>query len=44
MIEVLRGRLAICKVITGKNITTGLNQYRFTRTFLDGEALLIFDF
>ena len=43
LIEVLRARLAIAKGLTGNNITTGPNQYRFTRTFLDGEALRIFD-
>ena len=43
LIEVLRARLAISQVLTGYNITTGTNQYRFTRTFLDGEALHIFD-
>ena len=36
LIEVLRARLAIGQGITGNNITTGPNQYRFTRTFLDG--------
>ena len=43
LIEVLRARLAIEKGITGNAITKGTNQYRFTRTFLDGEALHIFD-
>ena len=43
IIEVLCARLAIKKEISGKAITTGPNQYRFTRTFLDGEALRIFD-
>ena len=43
LIEVLRARLAIEKGITGNAIITGPNQYRFTRTFLDGEALRIFD-
>ena len=43
LIKVLRARLAIKKGITGNAITTGPNQYRFTRTFLDGEALRIFD-
>ena len=41
--EVLRTRIVIAKGLTGNNITTGPNQYRFTRTFLDGEALHIFD-
>ena len=43
LIEVLRARLAIKKCLTGNAITTGPNQYRFTRTFLDREALRIFD-
>ena len=43
LIEVLRARLAIEKGLAGNAITTGPNQYRFTRTFLDGEALRIFD-
>ena len=43
LIEVLRARLAIKKGLTCNAITTGPNQYRFTRTFLDGEALRIFD-
>ena len=43
LIEVLCARLAIEKGITGNAITTGPNQYRFTITFLDGEALQIFD-
>ena len=40
---VLRARIAIEKGITSNAITTGPNQYRFTRTFLDGEALRIFN-
>ena len=43
LIEVHRTRLAIFEGLTGNNITMGPNQYRFTRTFLDGEALHIFD-
>ena len=43
LIEVLHSRLAITKGLTGNNITTGPKQHRFTRTFLDGEALRIFD-
>ena len=43
IIEVLRARLAIVQGLTVNNITTVPNQYRFTRTFLDGEVLLIFD-
>ena len=42
-IEVLHARLAISQGLTGNNITTGLNQYRYTRSFLDGEAFCIFD-
>ena len=43
LIEVLRARLAIAQGLTGNNITTVLNQYYFTQTFLDGESLRIFD-
>ena len=43
LIEVLRARLAIKKGLIGNAITTGPNKYRFTRTFLDREALHIFD-
>ena len=43
LIEVPRARLVIAEGLTGNNTTTGPNQYRFTRTFLDGEALRIFD-
>ena len=43
LIKVLRAILAIEKGLAGNTITTGPNQYRFTRTFLDGEALRIFD-
>ena len=42
-IKVLRARLAIEKGLAGNAITTGPNQYCFTRIFLDGEALRIFD-
>ena len=42
LIEVLCARLLISQGLTGNNVTTGPNQYRFTRTFLDGEALRIF--
>ena len=42
-IEVLRVRLAIEKGLASNAITTGPNQYRFIRNFLDGEALRIFD-
>ena len=41
IIEVLRARLTIAEVLTGNNITTGPNQFHFTRTFIDGEALRI---
>ena len=43
LIKVLCARLAIKKGLAGNTITTGTNHYRFTRTFLDGEALRIFD-
>ena len=43
LIKVLRARLKISQILTGNNTTTGSNQYRFTQTFLDGEALRIFD-
>ena len=43
LIQVIRVRFAIEKGLTGNAITTGPSQYRFTRTFLDGEALRIFD-
>ena len=43
LIKVLRARLAIEKGLIGNAITTGPNKYRFTRTFLDREALRIFD-
>ena len=43
LIEVPRSRLAIGQGLKGNNIPTGPNQYRFTRTFLDGEAVRIFD-
>ena len=43
LIEVLRERLAIVQGLTGNKIATVTNQYRFTRTFLDGEALKHFD-
>ena len=44
LIGVLHSRLAISQGLTGNNITTVPNQYRFTITFLDGEALRIFYF
>ena len=43
LIEFLHARLEISQGLTGNNITTGTNQYRFTQTFLDGEALRFFD-
>ena len=43
LIKVLCARLKIEKGISGNAITTGPNQYPFTRTFLDREALRIFD-
>ena len=43
LIKVLHARLTVAQWLTGNNITTGPNQYRSTRTFLDGEVLRIFD-
>ena len=43
LIDVLCARLVIEQGITKNNITMGPNQYHFTKTFLDGEALRIFD-
>ena len=43
LIEVLRARLAIEKGLIGNAITTGRNGFCFTRTFLKGGALRIFD-
>ena len=43
IIKVFHARLVIEKGLARNAITTGPNQYRFTRTFLDGEALRIFD-
>ena len=36
LLEVLRARLAISQGLTGNDITTVPNQYRFTQTFLNG--------
>ena len=43
LLEVIRARLRISQGFTGNNITMATNKYRFTWTFLDGEALRIFD-
>ena len=43
LLEVLCARLAISQGLTGNNITTGPNQYRFTQNFLKGEALRVFN-
>ena len=43
LIEVLRDRLAIEKGLIGNAITTGPNKFCFTRTFLEGESLRIFN-
>ena len=43
LLEVLCAWLAISQGLTVNNITKGPNQYRFTQTFLEGEALRIFD-
>ena len=42
LLEVIHVRHAIARGLTGNNITTGPNQYRFTQTFLDGELLRVF--
>ena len=42
LLEVLCTRLTISQGLTGTDITTGPNQYRFTQTFLNGEALRVF--
>ena len=43
LIKVLRDRLAIEKGLIGNAITTGPNGFCFTRTFLEGGALRIFN-
>ena len=43
LIKVFHARLVIAQGLTWKKITTGSNQYCFTKTFIDGEALHIFD-
>ena len=43
LIKVLRDRLAIEKGLIDNAITTGPNGFCFTRTFLGGEALRIFN-
>ena len=43
LLEVLRASFVIAQGLTGNNIKTETNQYRFTRTLLDWEALHIFD-
>ena len=43
LMEVLRAQMAIEKGLIGNAITTGPNGFCFTRTFLEGEALCIFD-
>ena len=43
LMEVLWDRLAIKKGLIGNAITTGPNGFCFTRTFLEGEALRIFN-
>ena len=43
LIEVLRARLAIKKGLIGNTITTGPNRFCFTRTFLEREAMRIFN-
>ena len=43
IIEVLWARIAIEKGLIGNAIITGPNKFRFTRTFLEGEALRMFN-
>ena len=43
LIKVLRARLAIEKGLIGNAITTGPHKFCFTRTFLEGGALRIFN-
>ena len=43
LIEVLQDQLATEKGLIGNAITTGPNKFCFTRTFLEGEALCIFN-
>ena len=43
LLEVLRASFVIAQGLTGNNIKTETNQYRFTRTLLDWEVLHIFD-
>ena len=43
LLEILCARLVIYQGLTGNNITTGRNQYGFTQTFLNGEALRVFE-
>ena len=43
LLEFLRAGLAISQVLTGNGTTTVPDQYRFTRTFLNGEVLRVFD-
>ena len=43
VLDVLKAREAIKEGLVGNNITTGPNQYRYTRSFLAGEALRVFN-
>ena len=43
ILEVLCARIVIDQGLTGTNINMGPNQYRFTRNFLNGQVLCIFD-
>jgi hypothetical protein len=43
VLEVLKTRQAIREGLTGNAITTGPNQYRYVRVFLEGEALRVFN-
>ena len=43
LLEFLCASIALAQGLTGINIKTVPNQYHFRQTFLDGEALCIFD-
>ena len=43
LLEVFRARLAIAQGLTKNYIRTGPNQYSFTQTFLNREALRVFE-
>ena len=43
VLDVLKAREAIKEGLVGNHITQGPNQYRYTRSFLAGEALRVFN-